>query len=272
LLAAAIFWPLFPELASVWNQDPNYSHGFLVPLASLAFAWLAWREKGWPESSFVDRRTCADGFVQLVFGLVLHVAMRFTRNLFLDVVALVCVLRGLLLILGGREAGRSYSFSALFLIFMAPLPIHWYQPIAIRMQQLVSRISTFLLDAVGVPVYQEGYYIHLPGSTMEVAEACSGLRQLVAILALGVAIGHLSGRGRWFSWTLGMVAIPIAVIANCVRVVLSGLILITFGREWGEGVFHTLEGLAIVGLSAFILVGVAWGLAKWDDRFIRHCA
>jgi exosortase len=125
---------------------------------------------------------------------------------------------------------------------------------------------------VGVPVYQEGYFLHLPGFTMEIAGACSGLRQLVAIVALGVAIGYLSGRGSVFRWSLGLLAIPIAVAANCLRVVLSGVIIMKAGRDWGEGVFHAIEGLAIIALSAGLLVAAAWGMARLEDKWDRKHA
>ncbi len=265
-LVAVIYGPLVPELVRVWDTDPNYSHGFFVPLVSLAFAWMAWKEVGGPLRQTVDNGTVFAGLGEMTFGLLLHIGVWFARNLFLDVLSLMCVLRGMLLVFGGREINRAYGFSVLFLIFAAPLPIPWYQPFAIRMQQLVSHLSTAMLDVCGVPVFREGYLIHLPGYTMEVAEACSGLRQLVAILALGVAIGQLSGRGRRFRWILGLSAIPIAILTNCLRVVLSGVILMWFGRQWAEGVFHTLEGLAIVAFSAGLLLLVAWGLARIEDQ------
>lgn len=266
-LVATIFWPLVPELVRSWETDPNYSHGYIVPFVSLAFAWMAWRDSKTGIPVAIPRREFIEGLVQIVFGVVLHVGMWFTRNYFLDVLALVCVLHGVLMAWGGREASRRYGFPLLFLMFAAPLPIHWYQPVAVFMQQLVSQVSTFLLQLLGVPVYQEGYLLHLPGFTMEIAEACSGLRQLVAIVALGVAIGHFSGRGSVFRWGLGLLAIPIAVIANCVRVVLSGVIVMTLGREWGEGIYHTIEGLAIIALSAGLLVAAAWGLARLEDQW-----
>lgn len=263
----AVYATLFPKLAAVWDSDPNYSHGLLVPLLSAMFVYqIAHNKKTSPVVSSVTSREFYEGFFQLVFGLLLHLAMWFTQNLFMDVLSLIIVIRGLLLMLGGRAASTDYGFPILFLLFMAPLPIHWYQPVAIRMQQLVSDVSTAVLSALGVPVYQEGYFVFVPGYTMEVAEACSGLRQLVAILALGVAIGHLSGRGRAYRWLLGLAAIPIAIVANCIRVVASGLILIAFGPQWAEGLFHTLEGLAIIGIAAALLVAVAWGLAYLQDR------
>ena len=206
------------------------------------------------------------GALLIGFGLVVHVCMWFMKNLFLDVLSLIIVLRGMVVMWGGMEAARIFNFSILFLIFMAPLPIPWYQPVAIFMQQLVSHVSTATLKLCGMPAYQEGYYIYLPGYTMAVAEACSGLRQLFAILALGVVVGHLSGRGPRFRWIVGLAAIPIAVLANCFRVVCSGFILMAFGPKWAEGFFHVVEGLVIIAISAGLLIALAWGLARLEDR------
>ena len=266
---AGIYWPLFPELAEVWDTDPNYSHGYFVPLVSLAFVWMAWHAHGSPVHAVVPRRAVWEGTFQIIVGLLLHLVVWYAGNLFLDVLSLMAILRGLLLIWGGPQGNRAFGFPVFFLIFMAPLPIHWYQPFAIWMQQLVTDLSTFMLEFCQIPVYREGYFILLPGYTMEVAEACNGLRQLTAILALGVAIGHMSGRGSWFRWTLGLLSIPIAIVANCIRVVLSGLILIVLGPEWAEGVFHTIEGLVIVALSALLIVAVAWMLGRVEDRWRR---
>jgi len=251
-------------LIEVWNLDPNYSHGFMVPVASAIFAGQAWLNHGPPLRRQVPRLAVIKGLAEIALGLLLHVVGWLVANLFVDVLSLICVLRGLLLMLGGSEANKEYGFSALFLIFMAPLPAVWYQPIAIAMQQLVSWISTGFLDLCGVPVYREGYLIQLPGFTMEVGEACSGLRQMTAVLALAVALGHLAKKGTAYTWTLALLSLPIAIFANSVRVLGTGLILIWFGPKWAEGVYHTLEGMVIVGLAAVLVVATAWALGKMN--------
>lgn len=264
---AAAYSPTFTELVQIWNVDPNYSHGFVVPFASLLFAIMAWNKVGIPVRGQVTRANVVIGLAEVALGFLLHIIGWLTANLFIDVVGLICLLRGVMLALGGRDVNKAYGFSVLFLIFMAPLPAAWYQPIAIVMQQLVSAISTEILQAFGVPTYREGYIIHLVGLNddrfqMEVGEACSGLRQLTAVLALSVAIGHLARKRPMFTWTLALLSIPIAISANCIRVVLTGVIMMLFGRKWAEGVFHTLEGLAIVALAAVLVVGAAWCLVK----------
>src|SRR5690606_19449647 len=97
-------------------------------------------------------------------------------------------------------------------------------------------------------------FIHLPGYDMEVGAACSGLRQLAAIIALSLAVGQMSGRSRTYKWILGLLSVPIAVVASIIRVTLTGFILLWFGRKWAEGVYHTLEGLAIVGVAAALIL------------------
>ncbi len=269
-IAGVLYAGTAVRLAEVWETDPTYSHGYVVPVISLAFAVLAWKRYGSPVRSEVSRGAFWAGTLEVGLGLVLHAVAWFANFLLLDVLSLVFVVRGTLMALGGREANRGFGFAALFLIFMAPLPNAWYQPLAIAMQQLVSAISTQFLELCGAAVYREGYRIHLPGYTMEVGEACSGLRQLMAVFALSVAIGYFSGRKALYRWTLALLSFPIAIAANCLRVMLTGVIMMLFGAKWAEGVFHTLEGLVIVGLAAVLVVAAAAGLARLDDHYSRR--
>ncbi len=265
-LIAALFWDSARNLVAVWSVDPNYSHGFFVPLLSLWFAWRAWRRFGTPVRRDVTSRETVAGLAEVILGMLLHAFAWFYGILLIDVLALICVLRGVLLAVGGSKANRAYGFAALFLVFMSPLPMRWYQPIAVAMQQIVSAISAEMLDLFGTTVFREGNVLHLTNYSMEVGEACSGLRQLTAMLALAVAMGHLSGRGSAFRWTLGLLALPVAVAANSLRVVLTGFIAQLFGAKWAEGVYHTLEGMAVILLAAAILVAVAALLARIEDR------
>lgn len=253
------------ELVGVWENDPNYSHGYIVVLASFAFALPAWRRSKGGLGQGVAREAVVSGGLKIVFGLFLHGIAWFAHVLLLDVLSFIFVVRGLLLVFGGRGLHDALGFAVLFLIFSAPLPTSWYQPLALFMQQLVSSLSAFTLDLAGAAVWREGYYLHMAGYTMEVGEACSGLRQLTAMLALAVAMGKISGRGMLFRTVLAACALPIAIAANCIRVVLSGVILMTLGKRWAEGIYHTLEGLVIVGLAALLVMGVAWALGQAED-------
>ena len=216
----------FAALDRVWRIDPNYSHGWLVVAASLFFAWRAWRRAGPPWRSQVRTTEFVLGCVLLVIGLAIHFVASFVGMLLLDVLSLVVILRAALLVLGGKAAVGAYGFACLFPIFMAPLPIAWYQPLANFMQHLATTLSAWTLNGLGVPVFAEGYVLRLPGHCVEMAEACSGLRQLTAFLALAVAVGHLTGRAFWFKAALVALSGFVALAANCVRVVLTVLVLV----------------------------------------------
>eukprot|EP00913_Durusdinium_trenchii_P028299 g26527.t1 len=176
---------------------------------------------------------------------------------------MILVAGGVVMAIGGRDHYRRFAFPLWFLVFMAPLPKAWYDAIAINMQQVASAVSATIFEICGIPVFREGCYIRIPNFQMEVGAACSGLRQLAAIVALSLAVGHLSDRTRIYKWALGLLSIPIAIGANCIRVTLTGFILMWFGQEWAEGVYHTLEGLAIVAVAAVLILIVAWWLSRF---------
>jgi exosortase len=262
-----LYAPSFAALSHAWQTDPNYSHGWLVVAASLFFAGRGWRRAGKAWQAEVRGIDLALGTVTLVIGLAMHFLAALLGMLLLDVLALIAILRGMLLALGGRRALRTFGFACLLLVFMAPLPVAWYQPLANLMQRLATSVSAAALSALGVPVFVEGYVFRLPGHSLELAEACSGLRQLTAFLALAVAVGHLTGRAAWFQAALAAISGLVALAANCVRVVAAVLVLWLAGPRWAQGMFHAIEGLVVVGLGLLMLIAAAWGLSALQDRF-----
>jgi exosortase len=274
LLVGVIYWGTFRELIQVWDEDPNYSHGFVVPFFALGLAWIAYQRTGvFPVGNQVDRRSAILGGIEIGAGFALHLFAMFLGRkfgLFFDVAALIFMLRGAVLTLGGPAANAAYSFPLLFLIFMAPLPAQVYEPIALRMQAIASIVAAGLLDFVGVPVLREGYVIQIPGHTMEVVGACSGMRSLTAILALAMAIGYLSGRGQAYRWILGILAAPVAIGVNCLRVFGTGMIMLNFGKEWATGAAHEGEGMIMLVFATLLLAGLAWLLALIEDTYFTQ--
>ena len=264
-LVVVIYWDTLQQLRAVWDKDPSYSHGYLVPVASLAFAVLAW-QRGRPDfASALTAQGMPSGVAEILLGLGLHAASWLLTLLVLDVISLICVVRGLLLLIGGPSVNQKFGFAALFLIFMAPLPPPVYQAAALTMQHFVSIVSTACLDLLGIAAYRQGYFIHLADYSMEVGEACSGLRGMMLMLALSVALGELFQSRLMGRAVLLILALPMAIAANCLRVTLSGIIMVFLGRRWAEGVFHTLEGLATTLIAAGALFVVALALARFEQ-------
>ena len=269
-LAVALYWHSLAELSRVWHADPNYSHGFVVPLLSVAFAAGVVRRNGLGIPMHVDKSHVLIGVLEMLIGVGLHVVAWFLGNLLLDVLGLVCLIRGTILCTAGPEANRVLAFPVLFLLFMAPLPVAWYQRIAVALQQIAASMSAWILDVTGVPTFRQGVTIQLPGFALEVGQACSGLRQLTAVLALAAAVGYLLRRGNWLTISLMLLAVPIAVVANAMRIVLTGWTLVLLGQKWAEGVYHFIEGVALLATAGVLILAAAGVMIRIEKS--RRCA
>ena len=132
---------------------------------------------------------------------------------------------------------------------MVPLPTILFNAVAFPLQGLAAQNATWMLDLLGVPVLRDGNVIHLSHISLGVAEACSGIRSLISLLALAVAWAYLTLPGLWSMLVLVASAVPITIVANAGRVVLTGLIGQWFGVEYAQGFFHTFSGWVIFLLA-----------------------
>jgi exosortase len=163
-------------------------------------------------------------------------------------------LAGLCSALAGVDALKRYGFAFFFLVFMVPLPVAFYSMIANPLQLMVSQVATSMLNLLGIPSLCEGNMITLAGGNqLFVAEACSGMRQLTGFLALTTAWAYLTNRPIWVRAVLVASSIPIAMTANVVRVTITGIITYGFDPKYASGAFHTIEGLAMMGLGLLML-------------------
>jgi exosortase len=245
------------DLEIRWRIDPSSSHGYLIPIAAVWLFRRRWLltpsigDQAIPKSEFV----C--GVVAVVTGVVLHLVAALTTSLSLDGAGLVLLTVGLLWCWGGRTAARNFGPAVLFLIFMVPLPFSWQQPVGEFLQHFVSATSEAALGLCGLVVHREGYMLHLPGHVLEVAQGCSGIRQITVFLGISVFLG-LVGGSRMHAATMLAFSIPIAVLANTLRITMTGLITWHLGPEWAAGMLHDLEGLVTVLFGLAML----WWLSK----------
>ena len=264
ILTALLYFHTFGELAQLWAKDVNNSHGWMVPLVSAIFAWRVWKQHGPPWKRCVAPRSVGLGLAGISFGLLLHAEAWFNSALLVDIVALVVILYGTVLVMGGRRTSRAYGFPILFLLFLAPWPPGWYPYLANELQWVVSAVSAEVLVFGGLPVMRDGYLLHLPGHSIEVAEACSGMRQLNFFVVMSVVVAELNGGSRWSRLALFIIALPIAVLSNCVRIVLTAVVLVVAGPRYAEDAFHSLEGTAVAAIGVAIFLGAAAGINSLD--------
>lgn len=255
-LIAAIFQTNISHFVHMWSTDDNYSHGFLVPFLALYFADRAARRGG-----FSVHGGFATGIILVAIALVAKTATIVVPVGFIGDLALPTAIAGVCSILCGREGLKRFGFAIGFLAFMIPLPVALYSMIANPLQLSVSGFAARIMNGCGIPVLREGNMMTLPGDVrMFVAEACSGLRQLTGFLALTAAAAYLSKRPLWDRAILFASAVPVAMIANIARVVVTGMIMYWIDPKYAAGTFHSIEGLLLMGLGLALLAGLSAAL------------
>ena len=252
-LSASLLWlyaGVARGLVAQWANDEDYSHGFFVLPLALYFVW----ERRHQLSEAVARPSALGLFV-LAGSLLTFVAGQFGSELFLSRVSLIGVLAGLVLFLAGWTHLRLLAFPLAFLLLMVPLPEIIFNRITFPLQMLASQVGEVVIAASGVPVMREGNVLLLPNRALEVAEACSGIRSLMSLTMLAVALGYFTEKRTWARVLIALAAVPIAVAANALRVAGTGLASYWISPDAAEGFFHTFSGwlMFIVALGGLLL-------------------
>ena len=233
-----LYFPIAAGLVNQWRNDPDYSHGFFVPLLAL---WILWQQRR--QLSRLTPSPSWWGFAIVLGGMGLLILGALGAENFLCRVSFLFVIAGLGIQFFGWGHFRVGFFAWAVLFLMIPIPAIIANRITLPLQFLASVLASSLLDLCGVPVYREGNIIHLPLITLDVAEACSGIRSLIALTTVAVAYGYFLEQKAWRRAVLVISAIPIAVAANGLRIMGSGLL----GQYWdpgkAQGFFHLLSGL-----------------------------
>ena len=244
----ALYFPTFHMFIYDWSHDDNYSHGFLVPII---VGYLVWTKKD--RLRALSPSPSLWGVPVLVLGLSLYLVGTIGAEWFLKRASLVIVLGGVLLYLYGKAYFRLLLFPLVFLMFMVPLPAIIYSALAFKLQLFVSIISTKLIALVGVPVFREGNILYVSTGPLAVEEACSGMRSIMALLALSALFAYLMYDSRFKQGVLVASALPIAVITNIIRVTITGIAAHYWGKAFAEGILHESFGW-LVFVIAFILL------------------
>lgn len=263
---AALYAGVMSGLVAQWWRDPNYSHGFLVPAFS---AWMAWRRR--EEFAARPARPSLWGFV-LVLG---SVAMLFLGSLgaelFLARGSMIGVLIGLLVYFQGWGRVRALAFPLAFLFFMVPLPAVIYYQIVFPLQLLASRLAGAAIE-VFIPVLREGNLLILPHYTLEVVEACSGIRSLFSLLALAAGYAYLVEPKWLLRCVLVALMVPIAIVANAIRIMLTAALTVWAGPESADGFLHAFSGWAIFLVSVVFMLLFHKLMTFAQGRFARRAA
>lgn len=262
LIIGALFYYLYRyQIATIvlrWIKDPNWSHGFLIPLFSLYF--INQRKQEILNQPFTPSYW---GLLFLVCGILFYpFNIVHLRYAYLNPISMIATLGAVVLFLGGWRLVKYMWLPVAFLVFAVPLPQRYYVQFTMPMRHLAAKVAAALLDLVGglqtsvtgvvIDVIYKGQRLE---PALNVAEACSGMRLLMAFLALGVAMAYLHYRPVWQRIVLLASTIPIAVFCNIIRVTATGFIYVLIHPKYAQGIYHNLLGLAMLPL-AFGLYGL----------------
>jgi exosortase len=252
-----LYASILRHLVAQWSSDPDYGHGFFVPLFS---GYVVWRlRERWMKSEIKPSNF---GLLVMLGAIGLLFVGSLGAELFTSRFSLLVLIAGMILFLVGWKFLRAVSFPLAFLIFMIPLPAIVYNQITFPLQLIASRFAAFWLELVHVPVLRDGNVLILSNYSLEVVEACSGIRSLVTLTSLAVIYAYFTESRHWVRYMLVILMVPIAIVSNAIRIMGAGVMAHRFGPSAAEGFLHGFSGWVIFLAALVLLFASHW--------FLRH--
>jgi exosortase len=259
-----LYASIVPPLIHEWWSNPNFSHGFFVPPFA---ALLIWRDRD--RLRVLKARPALSGLAVIAFGLAALVLGVFGAELFLSRSSLLFVLAGLVIYFKGWRYFRVIFFPWLFLFLMIPPPTLIMNHITLPLQFIASDLASWFLRAVGIPVLQNGNVLQLPNMALDVVEACSGIRSLISLGVMAIIYGYLLESSNVLRSLLAVAAVPIAVLANGIRIMATGVTGLYWDPSKAQGFFHEFSGWTIFIVSLLALYAVHQILRE-SSRLLRR--
>lgn len=257
-----LYIPTFGALIKMWWGSDDYSHGFLVPVISFYLVWIKRKQLSQIE---IDPSLWSGVLLVFLAGFML-VASRLGGFAILQELSLLVMIAGLVLLLAGKVLLRNLALPIGYLLFMINLFEEGGDRFHRPFQLLAARIGVGILHLLGFTAYQENTYIQLPNAVLEVAAACSGVRFLVSIIAIGIPLAYLTQRTWQRRIGLVLFAVIIAILANGVRVALIGIWTYKYGTNMIHGPFHIFYGVFVSWVGFIALFGGVWVLGGMNKK------
>ncbi len=266
VLLAACYAPILVALVRQWGDDPDMGHGFFVPVIAAA---IAWQKRGQIADKAPQPNWWGLG-IMLWAGLQLYIAT-LGAELFLARTSFVISIIGAVLLLGGAEYLRIFAFPLFMLFFMVPIPAIIYNQLTFPLQLIASRAAEGMIDLLQIPVIREGNVLILPQQTLNVVEACSGIRSLLTLTFMSLVYGYVFEKRPWLRVVLFFSTIPVAIAANAGRVAFTGVVS-QFNPELAGGWFHEAQGMVIFVIALAILVAFHQSIVRTCNMVNRRRA
>ena len=250
-LVILVYHETLVVLWRTWATNPNYSHGYLIPPV---VAFLLWRDR----RRYLTARGRGSLFGLVLIGLALlgHIVSIRAGVFMTQGYSLVLLLFGLSLFFHGGRATRTVWFPLGYLVLMLPMPPYMMNVIAFRLKVFAARAGSGIAVKLGIPLARSGMTIHIPAGSLRIADPCSGLRSLIALVALGALFAYLTRGKTWKRVVLFASAVPLAVLANVIRIAVVCVVANIWGIDAALGFFHDLSGLLLFMIAFVGLVTV----------------
>ncbi len=256
-----LYYPVFVKLIQSWEANADYSHGYFIPFMAGFMVWtmrkqlqqIDWRPNNW-------------GLLIVMLGIMQLIIAWVGSEYFLQGTSMILVLIGIILFMLGTEAAKKLLVPIVYLIFMIPLPAILWNQAAFPLSLFASKVSTNLIQGIGIPILREGNILTLPNITLQVAEACSGLRSLITMLALSALLAFLSPLKKNKKWVLFLSAVPVALACNIMRLTGTAVLARFFGAPAAKGFIHDLSGWVVFVLGLGMLMGIHFLLGSVEKK------
>ena len=259
LLFVIVFYPVLKGIAQDWWIHTDYSYGFTDYsygfIVSLLSGFLIWNRR--KELKKCPKTHSLLGLALFLVGLGFFLLGWVGQEEFVQNLSFPLTLLGLVYFLAGTKVFKLVLFPIGYLFLMIPIPYTFYKSISLNLRLLDADLATLWSSTLGVPIFQEGYLLHLPHITLEVADVCSGVFSMIALLALGIFYIHLLQLRSWKKLLLWALLIPVAVLTNIIRIVMIVVIVHYSGNWILDTTFHLFGGTFsfLLGFMAIVLAG-----------------
>ena len=260
-LFTGLYYQIIFDMVKDWYTDSDYSHGFLIPFISAYIIWTN-REK----ISRIKIKPDNLGLLLLFIGLVLYILGITGAEFFTMRFSMIPVILGIVYSLCGREMTKSILLPVGFLVCMIPIPEILFNVVAFPLKLFAANVATSIIQFLSIPVVRDGNIIHLTGISLEVADACSGIRSLMSMIALGVAYAYLFQKSMLKRMILVLFILPITIITNVARVTGTGILSHYVGSSAASGFFHEFAGIVVFLVAFAMFISVATILRMWKTE------
>ena len=247
--ALVLYAPLVAGMAAEWSEFPSLSHGFAVPVIS---AYLLWRRRDSLAQLPIEGSIL--GLPLIVFALAMLVIGSLGGEPFVARLSLPLVLFGAVWFLMGGAITRQSWVAIAYLAFMIPLPYLTLRALTYQSRLFDAGITAQALGWLGIPVLRDGVMLHLPNMTLEVADDCSSVPAIAALLALGAAYSQVQSRPTWIRALLTISAAPLGLLSNIIRLILTSISAYYFGPIALNNVIHKFNGTSVFLATVLLLV------------------